>query len=173
MFIWPNGPKVFKIRPKTHYNQTWLPFCLFKNIFLNGHQIPYDQTLSSPSPWIILKNGHKTPYNLTFETLAPHITFQFFVIECDSLHPLTKHNTCNGNTTILFFWPSHTHNQTQNFYFELNLPIILNTILLDCVFGDKSFFNGGQDMGALSKVVCLYNLWGLVIGRHLLMVCLP
>jgi hypothetical protein len=27
------------------------------------------------------------------------------------------------------------------------------------VFGNRSFLNGGQDMGALSKVVCLYNLW--------------
>ncbi len=80
-----------------------------------------------------LTNGQKTPYNLTFETLAPkfpHITLQFFVIEFDSLHPTNKHNTCNGNTTILFFWPSHTHNQTQNFYFQLNFPIILNTIFI-------------------------------------------
>jgi hypothetical protein len=27
------------------------------------------------------------------------------------------------------------------------------------VFGNKVFLNGGQEMGALSKVVCLYNLW--------------
>jgi hypothetical protein len=56
------------------------------------------------------------------------------------LHPITKHNSCNYGTIFFFPTPIHTCNQTPNPYLWLDLPIILNTILLEREFHHRSFF---------------------------------
>ncbi len=70
---------------------------------------------------------------------------------------------------FFFLWPTHTCNQTQNPYFLLDAPIILNTTYSTVCSAIGHFLNSAQGNGCTFKGCSPIQNGCSIIEKHLVM----